>query len=84
MGKNVMRVKVLVCLLFLALVSAMVLLSKHLLLALIYTVSLISADEFDRNALLDAVAEAQKDSGYTAITGTHQVSPARDSASLPR
>ena len=71
MGKNVMRVKVLVCLLFLALVSAMALFSKYLLLALIYAVSLTSTDEFDRNALLDAVVEAQKDSSCSAITGAH-------------
>jgi hypothetical protein len=34
--------------------------SKYLLLALIYAVAVISTDEFDRNALLDAVIEAQK------------------------
>ncbi|MGA2885002.1 MAG: hypothetical protein ABSE80_07605 [Halobacteriota archaeon] len=60
MGKNVMRVKLLVCLLFLALVSVMASFSKYLLLALIYAVAVISTDEFDRNALLDAVIEAQK------------------------
>ncbi len=79
-----MRVKLLVCLLPLALTSPLIVFSKYLLLALIYGVSLISADEFNRNALLDAVAEAQKDSNCSVITGAHQVSPARDSGSLPR
>jgi hypothetical protein len=79
-----MRVKVLMCLLFLALVSAMALFSKYLLLALTYAVALISADEFDRNALLDAVIEAQKDSNCSAITGAPQVSPTPDLGSLPR
>jgi hypothetical protein len=60
MGRNVTRVKVLMCLLFLALVSVMASFSKYLLLALTYAVALISTDEFDRNALLDAVIEAQK------------------------
>ena len=43
-----MRVKVLVCLLSLALVSAMALFSKYLLLALIYAVALASTDKFER------------------------------------
>jgi len=84
MGKNVMRVKLLVCLSSLALVSAMALFSKYLLLALIYAVALTSMDQFDRNALLDAVIEAQKDSNCSATTGAPQVSPAPDPGSLPR
>ncbi len=60
MGKNVIRVKLLVCLLFLALVSAMALFSKYLLLALTCAVGFTSTDQFDRNALLDALGEAQK------------------------
>ena len=60
MGKNVVRVKLLMCLLFLALVSAIVACYKHVLLALIYAVALVSTDEFDLNALFDAVVEAQK------------------------
>gem|GEM_PF-744928 len=84
MGKNVMRVKLLVCSLFLAFVSAMALFYKYLLLALTYAVALISTDEFDRNALLDAVIEAQKDSNCSAITGAPQVSPTPDPGSLPR
>ncbi len=63
-----MRVKVLVCLLSLALVSAMALFSKYLLLALIYAVALASTDKFERTVLLDAVIEAQKDSNCSATT----------------
>jgi hypothetical protein len=79
-----MRVKVMVCLLLLALVSAMALFSKYVLLALTYAVALISTDEFDRNALLEAVVAAPKDSNSSATTGAHQVSSARDPGSLPR
>jgi hypothetical protein len=62
----------------------MALFSKYLLLALIYAVALTSMDQFDRNALLDAVIEAQKDSNCSATTGAPQVSPAPDPGSLPR
>ena len=84
MRKNAMRVKILVCLSCLALVSAIALFSKYLLLALTYAVALISTDEFDRNALLDAVAEAQKGSICGATTGALEVSPAGDPSSLLR
>jgi hypothetical protein len=84
MGKNLIWVKRLVYLLFLALVSAMVFLCRYLLLALIYAISLISTDDFDRNALLNAVVEAEKDSGSSTTTRAREVSPARDPDSLPR
>jgi hypothetical protein len=84
MGKNVTRVKVSACLLCLALVSAMVAFYKYVLLALIYAVALVSTDEFDRNALLDAVAEAQEVPGCSAITRAQKVPPARDPGSFPR
>jgi hypothetical protein len=84
MGKNVTWVKLLVCLLFLDLVSALVLFYKYLLLALTYAVALISTDDFDRNALLQAVVETHKDSSCSAIPRAQKVSPTRDPGSLLR
>jgi hypothetical protein len=84
MGKNLIWVKRLVYLLLLALVSAMVLFCRYLLLVLIYAISLISTDDFDRNALLNAVVEAEKDSRSSAITRAREASPTRDPGSLPR
>ncbi len=47
------------CLLLLALVSAMVFFSKYLLIALIYAVALASTDQFDRNAFLDGLVDVE-------------------------
>jgi hypothetical protein len=83
MGRNVIWLKLVVCSLFLALVSAMVLCYKYLLLALIYTAALISTEEFDRNALVEAVVEAHKDSSCSEITEAQNVRT-RDHSSLAR
>lgn len=83
MGKNVVRVKLLVCTSFLALVSAMVVFCKYLLLAFIYVTVPISTDKFDRDALLDALVEAEKDSGCRAMTQA-QTERTRDDGSLAR
>ena len=84
MGKNLIWVKRLVYLLCLAIVSAMVLLCRYLLLVLIYAISLTSTDDFDRNALLKAVVEAETDSKFSVITWAREASRKRDSGSSPR
>jgi hypothetical protein len=61
--------KSLVCLSLFVLVSAIAVIYKYLILAVTYVMARLYPAEFDRDAVIDALSEIEKDSGLTIYSG---------------